>query len=138
VPKLIREWEIEVQTEDGQWIKGKTRTNQQEVDNFERENEEWIHKNRRVLRWITNAVEGPTITLVKHCKTAREAWENLKGEFKPVNTMLASILQKCIITYSCKEDMNVNEWINHEFISVAAHIDWKGGVYYNKITLKYI
>jgi hypothetical protein len=111
VPKLIREREIEVLTQSGEWVKGKTKGNQQEVENFERDNEEWIRKNKKALRWITNAIKGPTITLVKHCKTAKEAWENLKAEFKPVNTMLASILRKRIITYSCEEDMNVNEWI---------------------------
>jgi len=63
---------------DGNWIKGKTKSNRAEVEKWEEDNKEWIKKNRKALRWIVNSVDGKVISLVQHCTTAKEALENLR------------------------------------------------------------
>lgn len=110
-PELVKERIVEFTDAEGKLVKGKTKGNQEVIDRFKEENKGWIAKNKRALRWITNSVSGSTITLVRNCKTAREAWENLRTEFRPTNIILASNLRRKIISYVCDEGMNINDWI---------------------------
>ena len=88
-----------------------TKGNQAEVEKWEEDNKEWIKKNRAALCWITNSVDGSVMSIICSCSTAKEVWENLQAELRPVNSVISSNLCKQILTYACEDDMNVYEWI---------------------------
>jgi hypothetical protein len=109
-PKPIKDKEVDVVV-DGQLKKGIIKGNQEAIDRWEEDNKEWLKKNKTALRWITNSVDGSVMSVIRSCNTAKEAWENLQAEFRPVNNVISSNLRKRILTYVCEPEMNVNEWI---------------------------
>jgi hypothetical protein len=72
----------------------------------------WMTQNNTALSKIVNAVPKSQMHAVKGIIYAREAWNNLRDLYQPLNSMLAEVSLGDLHSYRCTPTMDVSVWLN--------------------------
>ena len=70
----------------------------------------WQEGDLKALNAIIQAMPGTKLHLVQSAKTAKEAWESLKAEYRSVNTMRAARLKSYILGYKFVDGYKMANW----------------------------
>ena len=73
--------------------------------------EPWMTANNQALSRIVAALSGHQLLLVQNATYTKDAWESLKENYQPQNSICAATLKRDIITYCCTPDMNIAKWL---------------------------
>jgi hypothetical protein len=84
--------------------------NEDEVAKAKQEAQPWFETDMKVFSLIMDAVPSKRLYLVKHCKTAKEAWLALRNEYRPSNTLRVTTLKSHILGYRYDYAMDVMKW----------------------------
>lgn len=64
----------------------------------------WLDGDKKALSFIVEAVPVQKLYVIRDCTSAHAAWEALKDEYEPANTLAAIGIKQQIIGNSCKDD----------------------------------
>jgi hypothetical protein len=70
----------------------------------------WEEGSLKALNTISQAMPATKLHLVQTAKTANDAWENLKAEYRSVNAMSATRLKTNILGYKFLEGYKMANW----------------------------
>lgn len=84
--------------------------NEAEVEAARLRVEPWNKKDLKVLSMIVEAVPSKSLYLVKHSKTAKEAWDALAQEFRRANALWKTSLKADILRFHFDYGMDIMKW----------------------------
>jgi hypothetical protein len=110
IPRLIK-----AKTMKGRDVNGVEHTitipgNEDDVKRAKDDAEPWMAENKKTLALIVKAVPVAKLYLVKDCSTAKEAWNALKSEYRPSNSIRATTRKQDILGYNFQPGWNPTKW----------------------------
>lgn len=87
------------------------KSNQTAVDAALVEKEKWMKGDREARRTIAAAIPAIKTSVARHARTARELWEILRAEYRPVNSLRAQTLLQELNKLRCPEGKSVDDWL---------------------------
>lgn len=86
--------------------------NEGEVLHALRAAEPWKKGNLKVRRLIIDAIPEEKTELFEDFKTAKEVWDALAVEYRPINRLQGSTLFWQLIGFACRDDMDPTKWVD--------------------------
>lgn len=97
--------------------------NDAEVKAAEKTLETWQDGDLAAINVFAATLPRITSTAVKHAKSAKEMWEILKKEYRPVNVITSQGLAVQIVRYQCLQDKLVLSWLKKMCKMYTALVD---------------
>ena len=110
IPQLKRTQKIKGPDETGTARTIVITGNEMEVQKAMDDAVPWREGDLKALNAIIQAMPGTKLHLVQSAKTAKEAWESLKAEYRSVNTMRAARLKSYILGYKFVDGYKMANW----------------------------
>jgi hypothetical protein len=111
VPKLIPDRQFKAKDPDtGEEKTFVEKGNKEDVEKARAEAEPWRLENIKVLSLILDSVPPNRLYLSRGCKTAKDLWDALKEEYRPVNAHRIVTLKGQLMQYRYEPGMNMRKW----------------------------
>src|SRR6201996_2483154 len=112
IPPLIAGTTVTGKDTDGMVRTITTAGNEAEVKKAEKEAEPWWATNKKILSLIVDAVPSHKLYVVRDCKSAKEAWEALRHQYKPSNQIRATHMKTQLNSFVYQPQMSPVKWLN--------------------------